>query len=98
MAMPSDDIENLITTLGGLVDVLRDAKPEDRRTLYGRLGIRLNYHPGKREIRVEATLFPNQLASDHDLHDGRAESDEDGLGPISDGISVTADRPIRRKA
>jgi site-specific DNA recombinase len=76
--MPPADIENLITTLGGLVDVLRDAKPEDRQTLYGRLGIRLNYHPGKQEIRVEANLFPDQLNPHHDLHDGRAGCDRGG--------------------
>jgi site-specific DNA recombinase len=68
--MTPDDIEDLITTLGGLVEILRDAKPEDRQNVYRQLGIRLTYHPAKQEIRVEVTLHPDQLSTDKDHYPG----------------------------
>jgi site-specific DNA recombinase len=61
--MTPDDIEELITALGGLVNILADAKPEDRQNVYGRLGMRLTYHPDKQEIRAEANLNPDRIVT-----------------------------------
>jgi NAD kinase len=40
-ALSSADIEDMIATLGGLVAILHDARPEDRHSIYDQLGIRL---------------------------------------------------------
>ncbi|WP_285498543.1 hypothetical protein, partial [Actinomadura sp. NBRC 104425] len=60
-----EQIEKLISALGGLVSALNAATPEERREVYRRLGIRLTYHPGKHEIRVEANLDPDRIAAPH---------------------------------
>ncbi|MFA1546691.1 recombinase family protein [Actinomadura chokoriensis] len=61
--MTPDDIEELITALGGLVNILADAKPEDRQNVYRGLGMRLTYHPDKQEIRVEVNLDPDRIVT-----------------------------------
>ena len=68
----------MITTLGGLVAILHDARPEDRHSIYDQLGIRLTYHPGKHEIRVEATLHPDLLIAPHDSQFGQTVRDRGG--------------------
>ena len=73
-----DDIKDMITTLGGLIAILHDARPEDRHSIYSQLGIRMTYHPGKHEIRVEATLHPDLLVAPHDSKFGVTVRDRGG--------------------
>ena len=65
-----EQIEKLINALGGLVSALGTAAPEERQEVYRRLGIRLTYHPGKHEIRVEANLDPDRITASHDHYHG----------------------------
>ncbi|HZB29300.1 MAG TPA: IS110 family transposase [Streptosporangiaceae bacterium] len=73
-----DDIKDMITTLGGLIAILHDARPEDRHSIYSQLGIRMTYHPGKHEIRAEATLHPDLLVAPHDSKFGVTVRDRGG--------------------
>jgi site-specific DNA recombinase len=59
--MTPEEIEELITGLGGLVRILAKAKPETRQHVYQQLGVKLTYHPDKQEIRVEANLDPDHI-------------------------------------
>lgn len=77
-ATSAEDLENLIAALGGLVAILHDAKPEDRHNVYDQLGIRMTYHPGKHEIRVEATLHPDLLIAPNGPKFGQTVGDRGG--------------------
>ncbi|MGH8878136.1 MAG: hypothetical protein ACRD0P_12460 [Stackebrandtia sp.] len=66
-----EEIEALMAALGDLVHVLADATAEMRQAVYQTLGVRLGYHPGKHEVRVEANLDPDSIVSFHDPRFGR---------------------------
>lgn len=52
--MTSEQISALVSQLGDIVTVLRDADPADRTEVYRQLGLRLTYHPQEQKIRVQA--------------------------------------------
>jgi hypothetical protein len=43
--MTTDEITNLVTALGDLMQVLEDADLADKAQVYSRLGLTLTYHP-----------------------------------------------------
>ncbi|MER5458744.1 hypothetical protein ABT008_28640 [Micromonospora sp. NPDC002389] len=47
-------ISDLVTALGDIVTVLREADPADRAEVYRQIGLRLTYDPGKQKVRVQA--------------------------------------------
>lgn len=49
-----DQIHDLVTRLGDIVGVLREADPADRAEVYQQLGLRLTYDPGNQKVRVQA--------------------------------------------
>ena len=53
--MSRDHIEAIVTTLGDVVATIREAHPEDKAQIYGRLGLQFTYHPGERLVVVEAS-------------------------------------------
>ena len=55
--MSTDEITTLVTALGDLLQVLKDADPADRAEVYSRLGLTLTYHPKGRKMEVE--MRPN---------------------------------------
>jgi site-specific DNA recombinase len=55
--MTRDEITSLVTALGDVMRVLRDADPADKAEVYSRLGLTLTYHPGGK--RVIAEVRPN---------------------------------------
>ncbi len=55
--MTRDEITSLVTALGDVIRVLRDADPADKAEVYSRLGLTLTYHPGGK--RVIAEVRPN---------------------------------------
>jgi hypothetical protein len=57
--MTREEITNLVTTLGDVVQVLKDADPADKAKVYSRLGVTLTYHP--RDRRVNAEARPNSI-------------------------------------
>jgi site-specific DNA recombinase len=52
--MTRDQISDLVTRLGDIIGVLREADPADRAEVYHELGLRLTYHPGQQIVRVQA--------------------------------------------
>lgn len=61
--MTSAEISSVITGLSDLLGVLREADPADKAEIYGKLGLRLTYHPdeqGERLVRTEVNVGPAQ--------------------------------------
>jgi hypothetical protein len=54
--MGTDDIAAIVTALGDLVTVVRQAEPADKAEIYGQLGLTLTYQLERR--LVEATIKP----------------------------------------
>jgi site-specific DNA recombinase len=54
--MTRDQIATIVTALGDILAVLRDADPADKAEIYSQLGLRLTYQPGQRIVRAEAHL------------------------------------------
>jgi site-specific DNA recombinase len=52
--MTTDQISDLVTKLGDIIGVLRDADPADRAEVYQQLRLRLTYHPAEQKVRVQA--------------------------------------------
>jgi site-specific DNA recombinase len=51
--MSRDDIQAMVNTLGGLLNSLRHADPEDKTEVYRELGIRLTYHHTEHTVLAE---------------------------------------------
>jgi site-specific DNA recombinase len=51
--MTRDEITSLVTALGDVIRVLRNADPADKAEVYGRLGLTLTYHPGGKRVIAE---------------------------------------------
>ena len=54
--MTRDQIASIVTVLGDILAVLKDADPADKAETYSQLGLRLTYQPGQRIVRAEAHL------------------------------------------
>ncbi|GAA2447418.1 hypothetical protein GCM10010191_75840 [Actinomadura vinacea] len=79
-----EEIEELITRLGGLVRILAKAEPETRQDVYQQLGVRLTYHPDKQEIRAEVNLDPDRIRqTTTDRHFGVTVSVRGATGAVS---------------
>ncbi|WP_018223650.1 hypothetical protein [Salinispora pacifica] len=50
------EITALVTALGDIAAVLRDADPADKAKVYRQLGLRLNYQPETQTVRAEVEL------------------------------------------
>ena len=56
--LTADNIRALITSLGDLRDVIRDADPADKTAIYDQLGLKVTFKPGEAKIRAEVTIGP----------------------------------------
>ncbi|MEW2592664.1 hypothetical protein AB0893_19855 [Micromonospora aurantiaca] len=54
--MSRGEIRALVTALGDITTVLRDAGPADKAEVYRQLGLRLNYQPETQTVRAEVDL------------------------------------------
>ena len=54
--MTREQITSVVTALGDILAVLADADPADKAEIYGQLGLRLTYQPGRRIVHAEAAL------------------------------------------
>jgi hypothetical protein len=52
--MTTEEINNLVATIGNILAVLRDADPADKAQIYTNLGLRLTYQPGQNKVIAEA--------------------------------------------
>jgi hypothetical protein len=57
--MTDEEIMNLVTELGGIMEALKDADPADKAEICRRIGLTLTYHP--QEKRVAAEARPNSI-------------------------------------
>jgi hypothetical protein len=48
----------LITALGNLRDVIRDAGPAEKPAIYDQLDLKVTFKPGEVKIRAEFTIGP----------------------------------------
>ena len=54
--MGEEEIEAMISRLGGLAVTLHDADPDDKSEVYQQLGLRLIYQPGQQVVRGAISL------------------------------------------
>ncbi len=52
--MTADEINTIVTALGNILHVLRDADPADKAKIYAGVGLRLTYQPGQNKVIAEA--------------------------------------------
>lgn len=52
--MTADEIESIVTALGSIIKVLRDADPADKAKIYAGVGLHLTYEPGQKKVIAEA--------------------------------------------
>ncbi|WP_446215763.1 hypothetical protein [Micromonospora sp. IBHARD004] len=50
--MSRAEITSLVTALGDIATVLRDADPDDKAEIYRQLGLRLTYQPETQTVRA----------------------------------------------
>ncbi|WFF00263.1 hypothetical protein [Micromonospora sp. WMMD964] len=60
--MSRAEITPLVTALGDITTVLRDADPADKAEVYRQLGLRLNYQPETQTVRAEVDLSAHRGA------------------------------------
>ena len=60
--LTEDDIRNLITGLGDLRDVVRDAEPAVKAAVYEQLGLKVTYLPGQDKLRADVSISPETFA------------------------------------
>jgi len=60
--LTEDDIRALITSLGDLRDVIREAEPTVKAAIYTQLGLKVTYLPGQDKIRADVTISPEIFA------------------------------------
>jgi hypothetical protein len=56
--LTDDDIRALITALGNLRDVIRDARPAEKAAIYDQLELKVTFKPGEAKIRAEVIIGP----------------------------------------
>jgi len=56
--LTEDDIRALITALGNLRDIIRDATPAEKAAIYDQLDLKVTFKPGEATIRAEVTIGP----------------------------------------
>jgi hypothetical protein len=49
--MTQEEIMNLATELGTIMQALKDAEPADKAEVYRRIGLTLTYHPQENELQ-----------------------------------------------
>ena len=60
--LTEDDIRTLVTGLGDLRDVIRDAAAAVKAAVYTQLGLKVTYLPGEDKIRADVTISPEIFA------------------------------------
>lgn len=71
-ALRRDDLAARINRLGGMVRVLSSADPARKAKVYGELGLKLVYHPGKHKVLV-AGLCDQDFIGYRYVSEGRTE-------------------------
>ncbi len=80
--MTRDEIAAIVTALGDLVQIVRDADPADKSKIYTQLGLTLTYQLRRRV--VEATIKSRQ-----NIRKGSVS--EAGVEPIAHSLAFTTE-------
>ncbi len=86
--LTEDDIRALITALGNLRDVIRDAGPAEKATIYDRLDLKVTFKPGEAKIRAEVTIGPENYV-EHAEQCGDTGRVRGGIDPIPPHCSMS---------
>ena len=89
--LTEDDIRTVITGLGDLRDVVRDAEPVLKAAIYEQLGLKVTYLPGQDKLRADVTISPETFAPKSDKYGemGRVRGPTQPIAPY---------RPIHHSA
>jgi hypothetical protein len=87
--LTEDDIRALITALGDLRDVLRDAGTTEKTAIYDQLGLKVTFRPGEAKIRAEVTFGPENYAE---------HAEQCGIWVVSEGAARKLPAGVRRQA
>jgi site-specific DNA recombinase len=66
--LTEDDIRTLITGLGDLRDIIRDAEPAVKAAIYEQLGLKVTYLPGQDKLRADVTISPETFTPKSDKY------------------------------
>ena len=66
--LTEDDIRALITGLGDLRDVVRDAEPVLKAAIYEQLGLKVTYLPGQDKLRANVAISTETFAPKSDKY------------------------------
>jgi site-specific DNA recombinase len=66
--LTEDDIRAIITSLGDLREVIRDADPAVKAAIYNQLGLKVTYLPAEGKIRADVTISPEQFLEQDDQY------------------------------
>src|SRR5271166_6641170 len=66
--LTEDDIRAILTGLGDLRDIIREAEPPMKAAIYEQLGLQVTYLPGQDKIRADVTISPEIFASQTDRY------------------------------
>ncbi len=58
--MTKDQIRDLVELMGDIRSVLATAHPDRKAEVYRQLQLQATYHPGERQVRIEANLDPHR--------------------------------------
>ena len=56
--LTEDDIRAILTGLGDLRDIIREAEPPVKAAIYKQLGLKVTYLPGQDKLRADVTISP----------------------------------------
>ncbi len=85
--LTADNIRALITSLGDLHDVIRDATPAEKTAIYNQLDLKVTFKPGQAKIRAEITIGPDKYV-EHAEQCGDTGRVRGGTDPIPPYCSI----------
>ena len=86
--LTASDIRALITSLGDLRDVIRDATPAEKTAIYDQFGLKITLKPGQAKIRAEVTIGPEKCG-EHAEQCGDTGRVRGGIDPIPPYCSIS---------
>jgi site-specific DNA recombinase len=66
--LTEDDIRAILTGLGDLRDIIREAEPPVKAAIYKQLGLKVTYLPGQDKLRADVTISPEKFAGQPDKY------------------------------
>jgi hypothetical protein len=96
--LTADNIRALITSLGDLRDVTRDATPAEKTAIYDQLGLKITFKPGDAKIRAEVTIGPEKYVEHTKQCGDTGRVREGGLEPFAYAQVLSAEFTIEGRS